>query len=337
MSNLSKLKLALPKDSYIESYKNIWFDNHSVLSYNGIYGIRVKTDVDFNGGVEGKPFIDFISTLDNPEISVEDQKLKVSEGKSNLKLDVQDIDSFDFSFPDIKDKPTFVCYKEMLEALKPVADNASTDKAAPSRMGVYTVVNDEVQQFYSTNNETITVGYFLAEGEDCDFVLPVPTCKALVSLSPTITDEDIISFYVEEDHVVIKIGDYEVFTKVPGEEVIDYEQVIEPMLEEMKVNGKDEISDDLRTALKRSKVIYDESHSTCIFEVKKDDLSVTTKSRNTKTESAIDASNLEEIKVSVDPVLLDKQIKNMEEFSITEDAVILMNDMNTIFVANVEE
>ena len=135
----------------------------------------------------------------------------VSSGRSKFKIVGMDAESFP-DMPDFEQKDSFEGESEDIKkAFKGALIAASSDDVSKVTSGINCVVKENKLYVFAVNGILGVERSADVKGANCDFIIPGKECKNILKL---IDNGDNVSFLVGEKHLMIKIGEYTIVTRL---------------------------------------------------------------------------------------------------------------------------
>lgn len=347
LSALQSAAPALASRDYIQVFTHFNFDGETVTAYNDLYAIRVPCGAPIDGALKGSTLVGLLSKSNAKELTIEqtEDEVKIHGGVTDLKLPVLSSDKFLFEFPNHDDTDySLEITPELMQGVNNCLISTVSDPQMPSLMGVHLDFgSDDTLTVYATDNDTIT-RYIVTdiEGlpEACqDQRVIVPTQFAKL-LSKYITGGDGSMVYVTKDYLtVITSNNVEMFCKlVNADHALDFASLIDQSLDEDA--GWSKMPRSFGNAVDRSTVLYGTGESpVCRMEVKADKLYLLTESNYGQVSDNMTIRGKHpSIKVSTNPVMLERVVDKMDHISIQNICVALASGKNYLhLIANLPD
>lgn len=326
---------AVAKQDFVPSYQKIWFINNNLFVFNGLFGVFTNQDYPHFFGVQGEDLASIIKTYSNPELSVQEGNLYISNVQSTTTLPITPAElnplSDSFFIPNennciIKDTNKF------FNALSHVLKTAQHNTQAPSRDGVTFLFLGNTLTLYSTNNEVIaeaSINISERPSEDLDqfFSLSLDFCKYLISFKNKVEQDISITF--DTDKVFFDIDEYIVFCGYNETTPADYLKVTQNLKESVS-DTFTEIDEALSDVLNRSKILY-KTYGTCTIYEEQGVTKILTDTLYGTTVDVIDLNISESDKIQVNPTLIHKYMKNLDYIAVSKSCTVLTNENKDIY------
>lgn len=224
MASLAKVKPALASGGAIPSLNHFWFDESSLMAYDGGFGIKLALETELSCGLPGSALMGLLSTsvLKEAELSADGNAVQVKLGKARSKLVSLESSSIVWPFPTKlpKGAKATTLDSAFIEALRKVLFVKPPSPA--TRVEHYGVTVERRKSdlvLYSTDTATMASASVEGAGEDASFdltLLPRDFAEQIVSQSP-----DGVELYVLEDCIIARADGIEFCSNLMDLEAID--------------------------------------------------------------------------------------------------------------------
>lgn len=325
-TTLKKLEPALLDNGQMPVLGCYCFGEKSVHSYNAQLGLSrpytEKFNPPFRGAVRGKLLLGFLNNCGGKDVEFETEghegSILFKCGRPRIEIPTLLPTDFLFEQPAMDKAREIIVSAALLDSLKLISSNMGSDPTHPWRMGVTMVSTESGDDFYATNNRTITrVTLGTPEGEAKSYLFPPRFVQLLLSL---IKEDEPRRIHVAKSWVraSFKSG-LKLFSKSIAEiKSKEYFGMVNPIMErEAKPVA---IPAGLEQCLQRAMVVSRyATQPVTTLKCSKGKLKLITQS-----DAGLDDSvnfEQEEMEVKVPPELLLNGMKNASHMTIFEDCV----------------
>lgn len=196
LKTLSLVRPALATGDHLPALRHIRFDGKYATAYNDISAISVRVDLDVKRCLPGEMLIQAMRSFNAETVALlqSDKEVKLSSGRSNVKLPTLDADAFPLKWPqddcqEIELEPT------ILKGIERCLMAVGNDPTHPETLGVTLDATDGQATLYATDAFSISryetdVKIKLPGG--APVILPTFFCEQLVSLGRSFNEEEIV-------------------------------------------------------------------------------------------------------------------------------------------------
>jgi len=347
IEKLNHTKPFLMSQDFIPILTHFCFDEKHVSAYNDVAGISISMESELNCAVPGQLLLKMLGTIGAETVRVEmptEGTIKLISGKTNVKLPALSADEFVFELPDISDVPTVRIPKEFLIGLSKCLVSVGQDPSHPEQTGVAWAIEKGKLSIYSTNNRSISkycleqegIG-FLEDQEELKVIIPAFFCEEVVALADVYAvNDDFIDLYVQDitkgSKFVVAIlgahGSCKIFTRLINGEFMDFEGVIERMLDGADSDSFVDAPEDLAPTLERASLLLSiTDNNTSEINVKEDKVTILSESSFGRALDVVEFPKpLGDFRFDVDPVLVQNGFKVANKIALLPKLIVLTTD-----------
>jgi len=184
---LNKIKPALSTQDFLPVLSCFCFDEENVYAYNDVMAIVLpNAGFPIEGAIPGDRLLKVLNSFSSKEISctVKNNDIKISSGKSNIKLPFLKDD--DFVWDGMQKKVIEMNIdKDFINGLKLCLISIGQDVMHPEHAGVQLSCEDGSHCMYSTDNLSLSRYVLKSKVKDFDsIILPEAFCQQLIALFP---------------------------------------------------------------------------------------------------------------------------------------------------------
>lgn len=265
LSVANLVRPALARGDYLPALQHIRFDGKFATSFNDISAIAVRCDLDVKRCLPGELLIRALQSFnaDSVAITQSDKEVKLSSGRSNLKVPTLDVEAFPLQWPK-EDSSEIELTPEIVKGISRCLMNVGNDPTHPECMGVTLDQEDGRAVLFSTDNFSLsryTTADKIKLPGSSPVILPTFFCEQLVSLCRVYAEED-LTLFVHAGALVAEFGSKaRIFTRtLVDKEPLDFPAMIGQQLKGVK-NLKKElvaIPDAFDAALNRALLVLEQ-------------------------------------------------------------------------------
>lgn len=211
------VKPALASQSYIPALTHICFDGVTMLAYNDISAIMVRSPIEMEMCVPGDLLIKALGSLTADELLMQQDtsgNLLLAAGRSKLKLPTLPIADFPFEEPEVA--RTIKLSASILKGIEKCLVAVGHDPTHPAQMGITMEAGKDGATLYSTDNFTISryqTDTKISLPASVPVILPTFFCEQIVSLAKAYPDEP-VELAIQAGSLIAVVGDTaKLFTK----------------------------------------------------------------------------------------------------------------------------
>lgn len=347
IQRLNHVKPFLMAQDFIPILNHFCFDGLYVSAYNDVAGIFISMESDLQCAVPGNLLLKMLSTMTTETVQVEmptERNIKLTSGKTNIKLPVLPPEEFVFKLPDTTDIEKVRVPKTFLRGLKKCLISVGQDPSHPEQTGISWFIEHNKISIYSTNDKSISK--FSVEGEDVGFlnddqikvIIPAFFCEEVIELTNFYAEnDDYIDLYIKEgkrgdNFVVAEIGtngSCKIFTRLINGEFMNFESVITRMLEGTTEDTFVDASEILKPVLERAVLLLSTSETLNSTEVSVEDNEITFLTETTlgrTLDVVVFPKPLGVFRFSVDPSLIQNGFKVTDNIAILSNLIVLTSE-----------
>lgn len=258
----SLVRPALHAQDYVPALQTICFDGKHATAFNDKAAISIRFEAEIQRCIPGEFLIRALSSFGAKEVSFTEGKdgaVKLSSGRSNVKVPTLALDAFPLQWPE-KDGKELDLDASILKGIARCLLNVSGDPTHVEAMGVTLDTVDGRAVLYSTDSFTIsryTTDTKLKLPGDAPVVLPTFFCEQLLALSRHFDKEEVL-LIIRADSLEAQFGkSARLFTKtLMDTEALDFPGKLKALLkvDNLKKELVD-IPDSFDSALQRALLV----------------------------------------------------------------------------------
>ena len=347
IEKLNHTKPFLMSQDFIPILTHFCFDEKHVSAYNDVAGISISMESELHCAVPGQLLLKMLGTIGTETVRIEmptEGTVKLISGKTNVKLPSLPPEDFVFELPDIVDVPAVKVPKEFLIGLSKCLISVGQDPSHPEQTGVAWAVEKNKISIYSTNNRSISkysleqegIG-FEKEQEKLKVIIPAFFCEEIIALADVYAgNDDSIDLYIQDitkgSKFVVAIlgkhGSCKIFTRLINGEFMNFEGVIERMLEGANSDSFVEIPEGLAATLERASLLLSVTdNNNSEVSVNEDEVTLLSESSFGKALDVIKFPKpLGTFRFDVDPVLIQNGFKVANKIALLPKLIVLTTD-----------
>lgn len=334
----------LDNNNVIPVYNYLCFTGTKVFTFNDVFGIIAETEVMPSFGCHGPTLLGLLksSYAEEVKFEVESDSVRVYTGNSEFNLPYIKPEQFIWTEP--TELPQFE-YElgKVIEGIETCLLTCSTDTS----LGVFNQVclkgSKGRMTIYSTDGDAVT--QYLTELKCPDFEAestPRQLCAEIVKLYEP---SDLVSsnenpngrLVFTENWVYAEVApEVKIYGKRLDKPSFDYEAEMQKLLNKNKQGDWDYIPEGFDEALSRARVVGDPETTPTLLSVDGGLLAFITETQlgNVLDGVEVDPAKTPNIEIKVNAELVQKNIKDCEQFWLSQACVFLKNDRILRVVAN---
>jgi len=182
---LSTVKMCINPSPVIPAYSLLYLNNDTIESCDGIQGIRYTVPVGVECAVRGLLFAEVVSKLsDIDPLSLQNDKLVISSGKTKIELATADKNDFVSAFDIDTYKHSIKLTNDITNAMSILMSSINRITIQEEQNGITMIIDENGISMYATNNIRASKFHIPMELDfSISILLPESFCRRLLSLN----------------------------------------------------------------------------------------------------------------------------------------------------------
>ena len=334
LSKLAVLKPAIASGGVIIELRHIWFDKGYAMAYDGGLGIRIPLDVGgITCGVPGATLLGLLGTspLKEVELDLPDKKsLSVSFGSSHSKVAVLASDSNVWPFPAKEPSEDQLQVTEIfIEALRKALLVKAAIITRIENRGIIVEPNKRKFELYATDSASLV--QVLVEEKNASFservLLPREFCQQLVECCPKGA-----ALSIRKDYFAATTGEISIYSNVlDASGIADLRALANKHLKPQPESVALPVG--LEGALSRAEILAGAEAAIVTISIKKNAMVLKGKyPYGVLDETLVLEGEHPDAEIKIDSPLLRRVLAQVDQFSISTEALALYGDGGVVYL-----